>query len=310
MNRERIVKKIARIIPVGLLLVAATTAGASAVLWGASGHAMVASAAVEGVPSDMPDFFPTAAPRLAWLNPEPDRWRERESMEMDEAFKYDHYIDLENVPAGALEAPDRWEYLERLYAAGLEEPEQAAGFLPFRILEMYQRVRNGFARWRLAESPEEREWIEQRIIDDAGILGHYVADASNPHHSTIHFNGWAEDAPNPRGFRTESGFHWEFESRFVEAAITLDEVMRALPPGTQALDDVRQEVMEYIQATHSQVVRLYELEQQVGFDPDAPAPPAEQFAIQRLAAGADMLRALWYTAWVESAGVAERMQER
>ena len=36
--------------------------------------------------------------------------------EMDQAFSYDHYIDFENVPDGALDAPDRYEFLAALYA--------------------------------------------------------------------------------------------------------------------------------------------------------------------------------------------------
>lgn len=283
-----------------LLALPVLGAASAAEFWGSDGHRMVAAAAAAGLPDDVPAFFRTAAPRLVWLNPEPDRWRDRDAREMDEGFKYDHYIDLEAVPAGALDAPDRYEFIEALYAAGIEEPEQAAGFLPFRILELYQRLESGFRRWRAATADEERRWIEERIINDAGILGHYVADASNPHHTTIHFNGWAKDAPNPRGFTTASGFHWRFESRFVEAHVTLEELRPRVPAGANPFPDARAAIMQYIQATHRHVVTLYELEKEHGFSPDRAEPATEAFAIERLAEGASMLRDVWYAAWVNS----------
>lgn len=274
--------------------------------WGAAGHGMIARAALADLPSSMPGFFVSAGDQLTYLNPEPDRWRSRELRVMNEAWTYDHYIDLENVPEGALDAVDRWEFLEALYGAGVEEPEQRVGFLPYRILEVQQRLTSGFARWRSATSEQEREWIEQRIINDAGILGHYVADASQPHHSTIHFNGWAEGAPNPAGYTLERDFHSRFESRFVEAHITLEELLPAVPAGIEVIEDVRATIMAYVQETNAQVVPLYELEKQYGFDPATePSAVEERFVLDRLTAAAVMLRSLWYAAWVDSEALVE-----
>ena len=289
----------------GAAVLTLATAG-TALAWGFVGHGIISRTAAEGLPRDMPEFFTGAVDQLAYLGPEPDRWRDDELTVMDEAWKYDHYIDLENVPPGALDAPDRFEYLEALYVAGLEEPEQSAGFLPFRILEVYQRLASGFARWRTAETDEERGWIEARIVNDAGILGHYVADAGNPHHTTIHFNGWAEDAPNPEGYTTSRDFHYQFESQFVGAHIEADRVRAAVPAGTEAVQNARAAIWRYLLETHEQVVPLYELEKAHGFDPEHAAPETEAFVVDRMAAAATMLRTLWYTAWVESAAIAAR----
>ena len=119
------------------------------VRWGSHGHTMASRAAVEGLPSEIPAFFREAADQLIYLGAEPDRWRTSELPPMDEAWKYAHYIDLENVPPGALDARDRFEFLGLLYAARIQRPQQTVGFLPFRILEMYQRLVTGFARWRV-----------------------------------------------------------------------------------------------------------------------------------------------------------------
>ncbi len=294
-------------ITAGLLTLA--VAGTAAA-WGAEGHGIIGRIAAEGLPSSMPSFFTSAADQLTYLNPEPDRWRESDLSAMDEAFKYDHYIDLENVPGDALDAPDRYRFIAALYEAGIQRPEQAVGFLPYRVIELHQRLTTGFARWRVAESAQERAWIEERIINDAGVLGHYVADAANPHHSTIHFNGWSRDAPNPRGFTTSRDFHWRFESRFLEAHVTMDEVRREVTPGVAPNADARSAILALIRDSNDQVVRLYELEQGPGFDPDSPAAPAtEQFAIERLAAGAQALRSLWYSAWTESEALAREWRQ-
>ena len=178
--------------------------------WGSDGHRMATQAAHGILPESMPTFFREAEAQLEYLSPEPDRWRTGDFTEMDEAWKYDHYIDVENVPRGALNASDRFEFITALFEAGIERPQQNVGFLPFRILEMQQRLTSGFARWRLSSAGSERDWIEARILNDAGIISHYVVDAAQPHHTTIHFNGWADGAPNPMGFTTDVDFHSRF----------------------------------------------------------------------------------------------------
>lgn len=276
--------------------------------WGEDGHVMAARAAVEGLPEAMPAFFRTAGDQLAWLNPEPDRWRSRELRAMDQAFSYDHYIDLENVPDGADDAPDRWRFVEALYDAGLERPERDVGFLPYRIEELYQRLLTGFRMWRAADG-QERVWVEARIVHDAGVLGHYVTDGSQPHHTTIHFNGWnasgATQAPNPEGFTTERDFHGRFESGFVSAHVRYGDVRSLVAEAPRVFgtpDGVREAVWSYLEATHAQVVPLYRLERAQRFDPDGAAPRSHRaFAADRLAAGATMLRDLWWSAWLDSA---------
>jgi len=277
--------------------------------WGFVGHEMAAAVAVAALPAEMPGFFRDAGPQLVHLNPEPDRWRVWEQREMDQAFSYDHYVDLENLPDGALDAPDRFEYLAMLYDAELAKPERDGGFLHFRIVELYQRLVSGWRRWRAEENAERREWIEERIVNDAGILGHYVTDASQPHHTTIHFNGWDLETPNPEGYTRDNRFHARFERFFVEAHVTRGDVAAhasAGPPRSVA-GSAREAVLDHIQEAHAEVETLYRLDRDVGFDPEEPAhPAAKDFAAERIAAGADMLAALWWSAWLESASPVER----
>ncbi|MCH2470791.1 MAG: hypothetical protein MK486_12370 [Gemmatimonadetes bacterium] len=271
--------------------------------WGSVGHEMAARTATTALPSAMPAFFRGAADQLVYLDSEPDRWRNFELREMDQAWSYDHYVDLENVPDGALDTPDRFEFLKALYDAGLEKPERDGGFLPYRIIEVYQRVVTEWRMWRSEDDTQKKQWIEARILNDAGILGHYVTDASQPHHTTIHFNGWSAGAPNPEGFSNNRSFHSRFESAFVEAHVTQADVDGQAGRGSPAsvAGAARAAVWAYIEESHSHVVQLYRLDRDIGFDPSAPLKAeTRDFAASRLAAGADMLADLWWSAWLES----------
>lgn len=274
---------------------------AAAADWGMAGHRAAARAAVTNLPADMPAFFHAAADQLVYLNPEPDRWRDRESAPMDEAWKYDHYIDFEIVPAAALQAPDRFSYLEELHrTTRLARPARDAGLLPYRIIELYQRLVTGMRQWRAATDDAERGWIEQRIIHDAGILGHYVTDGANPHHTSVHHNGWNESFANPRGYTTDRTFHSRFESRFVEANVTPADLIPRVAAAPRRIERLRDDVLAYLRASHSQLDRLYQLEQQEPFGADNTSNSHREFAVQRLVAGAEMLRAMWWSAWLES----------
>lgn len=282
---------------------ASTTAPVPPVRWGSDGHQMASRTAAETLPAEMPAFFRGATDQLVHLGPEPDRWRSRTFREMNEAWTYDHYIDIENVPAAALEATDRWVYVRMLYQAGLERPEADAGFLPFRTLEMYQRLVTEWRMWRAETDPARRAFIEARILNDAGILGHYVADGSNPHHTTIHFNGWAEGKPNPDGYTTSRDFHGRFESDFVRAHVKYQDVRSRVRGAPRSVAGAaRKAIWEHVAASNAQVETLYRLEKEVGFDPAGPArPETRDFAVSRIVAGAEMLRTLWWSAWLESA---------
>jgi hypothetical protein len=293
----------------GLALAAST----SAPPWGEHGHLIAGRAAAVNLPGEMPGFFRTASGQLSWLNPEPDRRRDGDLREMNEAFRYDHYVDMENLLADALgsqaqaeavdTAPDRYRYLEVLFDSELPVPVRDAGFLHLRIVELYQRLETGFRQWRTAPGPEEQGFIEARIINDAGILGHYVTDGSQPHHTTIHFNGWSSRVPNPEGYSTSREIHSRFESGFVGAHIAFENILPRVSDEPRVLGDVREAVWAFLLESNGEVERLYQLERDFGFDPGAPADPeTREFVVERLVAGVEMLRDLWWTAWVNSAG--------
>jgi hypothetical protein len=284
------------------LMVLALPAGLFA--WGDVGHRITGEVAARRLPQAMPAFFRNAAKQLTYLNPEPDRWRDRGERTadpaLDGAMAPDHFIDLDLAPpsvlAAALKAPDRYGYLDTLAAAHIKGSQM--GLLPFRILELSQLMRLEFRLWRAA--PDSlKPWIEARIINDAGILGHYVADGSNPAHTTIHYNGWS--GANPNGYATDKRFHARTEAEYVETHITVNDVLARVDTTARVLPDLRSATVAYLTETNADVEPMYRLDKAHPFDAQTTAPENKAFITKRLAAGARVLRDIWWTAWVTSA---------
>lgn len=271
--------------------------------WGEHGHLLSGRIAAMRMPEETPRFFRKSVDHLAYLNPEPDRWRDRGEADLDKAISstaVDHYIDIEYVPEGAFNAPTRYDFGAELVKAGRKATD--AGFVPYRILEMFQRLRVEFRLWRAERDGGRRQWIEQRIVNDAGILGHYVSDGANPHHTTIHHNGWV--GANPKGYTVysrERGFHFRFEDEFIRARIQLNDVLPLVNGTARVISNPRDEVIAYLRRSHSKVEELYILDKREAFGETTASPEHKKFAAERLAAGAEMLRDLWWTAWVTSA---------
>jgi len=139
-------------------------------------------------------------------------------------------------------------------------------------------------------------------VNDAGLLGHYVADAAQPHHTSVHYDGWAAGVPNPESYTTERGFHSRFEAAFVDAHVTLAQLQPAVRPDARVFVDVSSAIHDHILDAYARVEELYRLDRDFDFDPvRPPAPEMRRFAIERLAVGATMLRDLWWTAWRRNA---------
>lgn len=272
--------------------------------WGDAGHRMIGLAAAQKLPAEMPAFFRAAGQQLSYLNPEPDRWKDRAERTLDPALEGgsspEHYIDMDLVPAsvlaGALAAPNRFAFADSVRKGGAAV--NTMGLLPFQMLEMAQKLRGDFRLWRIAPDSTVRAWIEQRIIDDAGVLGHYVADGSNPHHTTKHHNGWVGE--NPKGYTSDNRFHGRFESAFVQAQIKLPDILAQMNGAPRVLPNLREAIVAYLNTSFSQLDRLYEIDKATPFQPEPATAEQKAFAAARLAAGAEMLRDIWWTAWVTS----------
>ena len=181
--------------------------------------------------------------------------------------------------------------------------------MPWRIAELTELLTVEFKLWRSsAPGSAERAYIENNIIYVAGILGHYVVDSANPHHATIHYNGWV-GMTNPNRFANDCGTHSRFESQFISHAVELSDVKPKLAAPLLRTDYFNT-ALELIRASNALVEKLYTLDRDGAFDPlRRPASPEGiAFASDRIANGSSILRDLWWSAWINSA--AKPAQER
>ena len=301
----------------GLLVALLILAPVPAWAWGATGHRIIGELAAGSFPKEIPAFLRSrqAGAEIGLLAQEPDISRNA-GQPHDADSDPGHFVDVSDDGSilggpklSALPATRR-DYDTALRAAGAEEYK--AGFLPYNIMDGWQQLVKDFAllrrdmaaqkyarKFALTAAEKKAYARAQRVrqmlaLRDLGVWAHYVGDASQPMHASIHYNGWG-DGPNPEGFVTTPGLHAKFESDFVDAHVGEQDVASALRPYQACGCAIQQRTQAYLAATQAELVALYRLEKAGAFD--AATPQAKRFAISRLAEGTAMLRDLVTDAW-------------
>lgn len=267
--------------------------------WGNEGHRMINRLAASNLPADAPSFLRSEAAlnEIEYLGPEPDRWRSPAEPELVAAQAPEHFIDFEPADALGPLPHKRLDFEASVFASG-QRPEKV-GLQPWEATEVWQRLKAALREYRrLSAEHQDTRAVEQAAIFYAGWLGHYVADGSQPLHTTVEYNGWI--GPNPNGYTTAHKIHWQFEGPFVGANIHGPEVQARMTPVQTLTGDIFDDYVAYLRHSAKYVERVYQLEKVGGFT-DAGTPESREFTAERLAAGASMLRDMLYTAWLQSA---------
>lgn len=273
--------------------------------WGNEGHIYVNRVAAQKIPADMPRFLRRAVTEIAYLGPEPDRWRSPSEFALKNAQEPDHFIDLERVDWLNPLPPGRYEFYRKLYEKRAATPDHPDDYLPERVglqpyitMEVFGRLKSAFREYRqLHATHQSTAPVEHAIVFYTGWLGHYVADGSQPLHTTIKYNGWV--GPNPKQYTTEHGIHALFETTYVAQNITAKD-FAGLVHAPVRINDPFQQYVSYLRDSNSRVETVYAIEKAGGFIGRG-SPEAFTFTTQRLAAGSQELLDLWYTAWIDSA---------
>lgn len=267
--------------------------------WGNEGHRIINRLAATTLPESVPGFLRSeaAVAEIEYLGPEPDRWRSRAEPELSAAQAPEHFIDLEPADALGPLPRNRLDFEAKVFAAG-QRPEKI-GLQPWEATEVWERLKAALREYRtLSAAGKSTKEVEAAALFYAGWLGHYVGDASQPLHTTIQYNGWT--GPNPNGYTTEHQIHWQFEGPFV-AANEHEADVRPMMTAPKVIEgDIFDSYVKYLRQTSTYVEKVYQLEKAGGFV-GAGSAESREFTAERLAAGADMLRDMIYTAWVESA---------
>jgi hypothetical protein len=299
-----------------LVVFGATVPATNVLAWGATGHEWVSGIAIEKLPDSIPEFIrtPEAAADVTVMGREPDRSRGAGKTH-DAERNPGHYINLADNGdvVGVLSLSQlpttREEYDTLLRAKGFTQYK--AGYLPYSIIDGWQQIRKDFAYWRAltkaietAKTPEERAWFEadrrlreKLTIRDIGIWSHYVGDASQPLHVSVHYNGWGE-FPNPNAFTTKH-IHAHFEGEFVKHNLSRSAVAAEVGPYLDCKCTIESQTYALLLTALVQVEPLYALEKDGDFERGNKLGIA--FATARLAAGAQATRDMIVDAWLDSA---------
>ncbi|MGA9658801.1 MAG: hypothetical protein WBQ60_06850 [Asticcacaulis sp.] len=292
-------------------LVVAGSAGA----WGSTGHRIVGEEALRALPVYMPDFLRSEAgvTDAGEYAREPDRWRGSGAVhdaERDPA----HFMDLddEGLTAAGLSLDQlpktRPDYEAALRAKGIDPSKE--GYLPYATIDAYQQVIKDMAYWRVLKLMEGREtdaakkaWYhadrvrrEDLTLRDIGILAHYVGDATQPMHLSIHYNGWGK-FPNPEGYTTDK-IHVPLEAPYVTAHIDSHAVRTHMPAYEACTAPIETCVATRLKRNFTFLIPLYKLEKDGGFAEGDPR--GVTFMAERLGQGAGDLRDMLVDAWRES----------
>ncbi len=306
--------------------------------WGHTGHVGISQLAAQALPDDLPEFLRTAlaAAQIGELGAEADESKTTGTITSvsngrinttptvhDAERDPGHFIDIDDngfVIGGAVglnalpPTREAFDTAQRAATAPSGQDQYASGYLPYTIIDGFQQLRKDFAIFRAvrvgvrnATTDADRGYFllqvqlrRQLIIRDLGYWSHFVADASQPMHVSVHFNGWG-NFPNPSGFTT-APIHSPFEGSFVRSFVDFNAVRAQIRPYTdRGVTSIEQRVPLYLAETLAQVVPTYQAAKDTGDDNYRTAQPVELAIVtQQLAAGVAELRDEITDAWRQS----------
>jgi hypothetical protein len=167
---------------------------------------------------------------------------------------------------------------------------------------VYERLKVTFRTWR--EQQRERQSTAFTELDAAfyiGWLSHYIADASQPLHSSVHHDGWI--GANPRNYARDGALHWGFENDFVDLIALKESDLQGRIGSARTIGDPFSAILTHLARSNTRVDQVYALERQHALT-DKTNAAARELVYVCTSEGATLLRDLVYTAWVTSAAPA------
>ena len=150
--------------------------------WGFYAHQQINRLAVFTLPPEMIGFYKKNIRYITEAAVNPDK---RRYTVVDEAPR--HYLDLDHYGDSALQkVPPYW---NDAVATFTEDTLKAYGIVPWHINTMYYRLKDAF----MLKDPS-------KILSVSADLGHYIADAHVPLHTTENYNGQLTGQEGVHGF--------------------------------------------------------------------------------------------------------------
>ncbi|MEQ8423248.1 MAG: zinc dependent phospholipase C family protein [Cyclobacteriaceae bacterium] len=262
-------------------------------MWGFFAHKQINRLAVFTLPPEMIGFYKKNIEYLTEESVSPDR---RRYAIKEEAPR--HYIDLDEFGDSAIfKLPHFWNQAVEQYG---EDSLMARGIVPWHIVQVQNRLKEAF----LLYDPE-------KILRMSAELGHYVADANVPLHTTSNYDGQLSGQIGLHAFwesRLPELFFNEYDFFVGRATYVKDVSGRAWTAVTtahEALDSVlyfEKKLAEKIGSRkYSFETRGKQTVKVVSFNYAKSYHDALNGMVERqMRASIKMIGDLWYTAWVDA----------
>jgi hypothetical protein len=260
--------------------------------WGFFGHQSINRLAVFTLPPEMSVFYKSNIHYIVEASVYPDQRRYAVAEEGPR-----HYIDLDDYRDSIQTLPKYWNDAVEKFG---KDSLLAHGIVPWHAYRVYQQLRDAF----MIGDP-------QRILRLSSELGHYVADAHVPLHTTINHNGQKTD---------QHGIHGLWESRLPELYHANYDFFVG---GATYLPDVQAAMWEVVLQSHACVDSVLMFEKEL-----AKKEASRKYAFEtrgkqtikvyserysrmyhvaldgmverRMRQSIKMVGDVWYTAWVEA----------
>lgn len=261
--------------------------------WGFLAHKKINEQAVFLLPTELLAFYKRY---LTYIREEAVKPDKRRYVVEGEARK--HYINLEDYHEKG-EIPRYWSEAVARYD---DDFRDTYGILPWHLFYMKRQLTHAFKAKDL-----------KKILRLSADLGHYMADACVPLHTTSNYNGQLTG---------QEGIHALWETRLVE--LFLDDYDLVFEQKATYITDVPAKMWEVVYQTHAKVLQVLEIEREL----DAKFPAMQKYVfeqrgqrIQRnytrdyarryhkalhgmveeqLRIAIQMVASLWLTAWMDA----------
>jgi hypothetical protein len=263
--------------------------------WGFFGHKSINRLAVFILPPEMFGFYKMHIEYITEHAVDPDKRRYRDPEEAPR-----HYIDLDRyeVVSPIDTMPHKWDDAVVKYT---EDTLKAYGIVPWHIQIVFARLVKAF-----------KENNTQHILKYSADLGHYVADAHVPLHSTINYNGQLTNQHGIHGFwesRLPELFSDQYDF-FVGRAVYLDNTLRAAWLASETAFAAKDSVLDFERLLSERMgddrkftyemrgqtkIRTYSKEFSKAYH-DMLGDQVER----RMKLSVLMVASFWYTAWVNA----------
>lgn len=313
-----------------LALLAGRTPGLA---WDYELHRLINQVALGTLPTNFPAFVrtPEAVERIGFLAGEPDRWRNVQDLALRHSSGPDHYMDLEQLAEYGLKPEAlpvfRYVFEEELAVARQAHPEkftelagarnedrtrEMIGLVPWAIAENYSKLKSCFSYLKTFQeggTPAEIANAQADVIYVMGTMGHYVGDACQPLHTTVHFRGWV--GANPSGYTTNSRIHAWIDGGFFDKVGGPDRagiegrLRTARPVSVENREARPAEIfpaaVAFLVEQNKFVEPLYRLDKEGKLSGEpGPGREGKEFLEAQVAKGAQFLADIWVSAWQQA----------